>query len=163
MRELIFERSELLYDISNMAFVAADIREGELSPHTLHQTFDICAPGNVDRISRLLDFAFAEAGVILRHITIPPPRRDVQADILVYHDSYRLRLRVEAGLSESGVIHLKECLHEYMVASALYGWFAVTLPAAADIWKEQKNVARMALKAAGHRGGSVTQRRVPPI
>ena len=44
---LVFRREQLLYDISNYAFVEGDIM-GEDAEHARHQVKDIAEEGNVD-------------------------------------------------------------------------------------------------------------------
>ena len=68
-RELVFSKEALLYDISSMAYVAGDIRADKMSAHSLHQTFDICEAGNIDRVNRLLSLAFSEVGLVMRGVT----------------------------------------------------------------------------------------------
>lgn len=147
MSTISFSRDELLYDISNMAYVVGDISAGSASPHSLHQTFDICEKGNIDRIDRLLGNAFAEAGTILRKVTVTPPDEEREiGNSDPYPAVYRLTL-LRGKVSEDWRIRLKEAVHEYMVARALHGWLSVTLPEAADVWEAKAEDARSMISA----------------
>ncbi len=64
----VLRRSELLHSISNLAYVIAYVSEDKESPHTLHQTFDICEEGNLERVDSLLRLAAAEISAVSRHV-----------------------------------------------------------------------------------------------
>ncbi|MDE6335300.1 MAG: hypothetical protein K2L34_01900 [Muribaculaceae bacterium] len=161
MRNL-YSRKAVLYDVANLAYVVGDVREGEYTAHSLHHTFDICAPGNIDRVNRVLNLAIAEVEAIVN-----PPH----------------------GISGRGMEKLlRNLVHEYLVARVLYDWLTVAFPpglsangtrlsanvsgssskAAADnvisIWKERTSEARKALETAVRNGSTkILTRRVPPI
>ena len=134
-RELVFSKEALLYDISSMAYVAGDIRADKMSAHSLHQTFDICEAGNIDRGNRLLSLAFSEVGLVMRGVTESPTARDVLSNSDPFPGEFRLMLSAGAG-SEAWRIRVKEAVHEYLVARVLEGWLSVTLPEAAEFWKQ---------------------------
>lgn len=144
-------RSSLLYDISNLAFVVGDVASDFHTPHSLHQIFDICAPGNIDRVNRLLDLAFAETCTILRKIISGSAHcRDYQL-ILKY-----------GKVSCEWKRRLQETIREFMTAKVLAGWLSITLPEAADVWNEKANEMKTALSSATF-STTVRTRRVPPI
>lgn len=161
MKELIFKKETLLYDISNLAYVVGDLRGDSLSAHRLHQTFDICEEGNVDRVDRLLALAFSEVGMALRKVAIEPPAMDRLSNSDAPPEEFRLRLRRCAG-GESWRIRLKEAVNEFMTARVLAGWLRVTLPEAADFWKEQADSMLESLKSLSC-AAFTGHRRVPPI
>lgn len=152
MRMLEFGKDALLYDISNMAFVAADIARDSMTAHRLHQVFDVCESGNRDRVERILGIAFAEVGTMLRKIA------SVAGDS---SDSYRFMLKRE-DIGEEWRVRLQEAVHEFMTARALADWLSITLPEAADVWKEKAAEARASLLAAASLSRRI-RRRVPPI
>lgn len=146
----VLKRSDLLHDISNLAYVIADVSEGKETPHALHQTFDICEPGNVDRIDSLLTLAATEVGATLTPVGSLAIRRDRY--ILIFN-----------GLSVAIVSKVTECVREYMVASALYGWLSVTLPNAADFWASRKEAVLTALCRVASSHLAAFRRHTPPI
>ena len=151
---IVFTRSSLHYDISNMAYVAADIKEGTRDAHALHQTFDICGEGNADRVDSVLDLAFAEVLVMLgAMVTGGRIHGSRQGDFL-------LELKGEVPPPAVGLI--REAGREYLVASALADWLAVTLPEAASAWREKASGAGSVLLAA-RRSCRVLPRRTSPI
>ena len=58
--KLLFKRSELLYDIKNYAYVEGDVMQGK-TEHDRHQVQDIGETGNIDRVTKVLDLAYAES------------------------------------------------------------------------------------------------------
>ncbi len=128
------DRDIIIEDVADLAYVVGDVHSGERSAHRLHQTFDICAEGNIDRVNRILDLGTAEINLMLRH--------------------YRHDIGVRDQLVE-------KCVHEYLVARVMADWLAVTLPEAADVWKEKASEARSALASATTCAPLL--RRLPPI
>ena len=139
---MIILRKDLLHEISNLAYVIADVSEGREAPHTLHQTFDICEEGNIARVDSLLALAAAEAAAAVSplarlitrkgnyHLIIKPQPRDM-AEPPKYVAEKTARL-----------------IREYMVATVLSGWLSVTLPSAAPFWTDRKEETAAALQTA---------------
>lgn len=128
-------RQDLIYDIRNLAFVTADICEDTESPHTLHQTFDICEEGNISRVDNLLSLAAAEVASAIAPIGSLSSRKG----------GYTLCLRQKPPHTEKVVTELTR---EYMVACVLYGWLSVTLPAKATFWKARREDTMASIEAA---------------
>ena len=61
---LTFKRDELLYDINNIAYVEGDVMPAD-NEHDRHQVMDVGQDGNIDRVTRVLDVAFAECEELL--------------------------------------------------------------------------------------------------
>ncbi len=158
MRKL-YSRKAVLDDVANLAFVVGDVREGEYTAHSLHQTFDICAPGNIDRVNRVLDLAISEVETLLTRSRHPAAKKS------------------DSKAFEKLVCNL---MHEYLVARVFYDWLTVAFPPAlsantgrtssktADnviaIWKEKASEARTALESALRTTRQATlTRRIPPI
>ncbi|MBD5358114.1 MAG: hypothetical protein HDR88_14145 [Bacteroides sp.] len=146
----VLQREELLHDISNLAYVIADVSEGKESPHTLHQTFDICEEGNTERVERLLGLAAAEIGSEMgKGISIRHRRKNY---VLTF-----------CGVTEKTVAKVTELAREYMVASVLHGWLSVTLPAAATFWANRRDETLSSLRSAATPPTGGFTRRVSPI
>ena len=139
-------REEVLHDVASMAYVAADIREGKLTPHALHQTFDICEGGNLDRVTRVMDIAEAELRSVLREFNITLPDSGEEKE------GYAVLLRMYA--------------HEYVVARILADWLSVTLPESAGVWQEKADDAlsrfRLTVETRVCRA-AILSRRLPPF
>lgn len=144
------KRSDLLHDISSLAYVIADVSEGKDSPHALHQTYDICQEGNIERVDSLLTLAAAEIGYAL----------SPAGSLSVKGDTYVLRLRHK---SRPIMFRITELAREYMVASVLYGWLSVTLPAAADFWLHRKEDILASLRSTAAMPLAAFSRNTPPI
>ena len=122
---MIIKHKDLLHDISNLAYVIADVCEGRESPHSLHQIYDICEEGNIDRVNSLLTLAAAEVAAALSPIGSISRRKEL----------YRLKFK---GISKEYAFKITELIREYMVTSVLHGWLAITLPSGASFWNDRK-------------------------
>ena len=146
------KRNELLHEISNLAYVIADVCEGKESPHTLHQTFDICEAGNIDRVDSLITLAAAEAGAVM----VPVARLHIAAGNVTLSFP---------NLPKAREMELAQLTREYLVASVMHGYLSVTLPTSAPPWKIRRqeifaSLQSAAAKAAGCRA-SLTRRLSP--
>lgn len=62
------DKTTLLHDIADLAYVIADVSEGRETPHTLHQTYDICEGENRDHVDNLLRLAAMEAAPVMSQV-----------------------------------------------------------------------------------------------
>lgn len=141
---------ELVYEISSLAYVIADVSEGKVSPHALHQTFDICEGGNLDRVDSLLTLAASEVAAAL------PPGNS----LLRRRGNFILSLKT---LRPESARNATELAREYMVASVLHGWLSVTLPSAAACWEERKEELLGSLLALSATSLSAFTRKPSPL
>lgn len=160
MKEL-FDREKVINDVENLAYIVADVREGHYPAHSLHQTFDVSAPGNIERVNHMLDLAIAEAENMLEASSGRP---DTAEEELINHSGIRA------------------IVHEYLVGRVLTDWLETALPppaaltatgsrSATDdairIWREKSEAAEKALKSAINSFKSYKSccfvRRLPPI
>ena len=135
--DLIFHVSELLYDIKNVAYVEGDIMVTD-DDHQRHQVQDIGEDGNIDRVKRMLDLAYAEC----LEICYPYSKVDVcnytqACDALQDRDEYVMHLNVPSDFSQTTINLLVQGIHDYMVSRVLYDWMRITNANAAAHWKEQ--------------------------
>ncbi|MBQ7280613.1 MAG: hypothetical protein IJR13_07830 [Bacteroidales bacterium] len=145
---ILINRSELLHDISNMAYVEGDIMETE-DDHQRHQVFDIIQDGNIDRIERVLNKSYTE----IEEATYPYSKREVQHGTTLsdMHEGprvYSLLLTLPKDFAEATLDHMVHLIHEYMVCAALSDWMSITLPTAADKWTMKKETAMDDLRRA---------------
>lgn len=61
----LYDKKLVMQEVANLLYVIGDVREGEYRAHTLHNTFDICAPGNIDRAHKTLDLAVAQVETLV--------------------------------------------------------------------------------------------------
>lgn len=113
------DESELLWEISNMAFVVGDVAEGTKGGHALHQTFDICAEGNLERVRSLLELGVLEL------------RRTAGTVWTVRKEKEGWRVSGPDSVLGAGLVK------EYLLCRVLGRWLEVTLPEAAPPWLSQ--------------------------
>lgn len=132
---MLFDRQELLYDISNVAYVEGDVMPDE-ALDAKKQTLDITEDGNVDRVTRVLDLAHAMCVEYL----YPFSKTDVEDgleldDIFKEEPIYTISLSVPKKFSTTTANLLEKLIHEFMVDSALGDWLSITNPKAAEKWQ----------------------------
>ena len=162
-------KKALLYDISNMAYMIADT--GYSSDHSLHKVRDVCEDGNIDRVARILGLAFADIVNILHPLAISPEWRedkDFSAKPGNYEIIFRSGSRGACHVTVEQKMKIKETSHEYMVAMVLADWLEMTLPEAADVWKDRaleakSNLEEIVSSVAVTSFGAVFSRRLSPF
>lgn len=151
MAELVFTRDSLLYDISNLAFVVGDVREGAADSHKLHQIFDVCEKGNIDRVDHILRLSFAEVRAMLRGILAREKEREPD----------EMRLPLKSGLDMECVEVIDESVRGYLVARVLADWLSITLPEAADVWRDKAAESALAIKGKARSSRGAVRRLSP--
>lgn len=135
--ELVFYRSELLYDIQNLAYVEGDVMPTE-DEHDRHQVQDIAEDGNVDRVNRIIGLAIDHC----REMLYPYSRTDIDPeenrdDVLQVPLKYVIKLKLPDDFSKSTLDYLTKLIHEYLVYRVLTDWLSITdlkNPTAAANW-----------------------------
>jgi hypothetical protein len=133
---LKFGRERLLYDIENCAFVEGDVMETD-SEHRRHPVMDIAQDGNIDRVLRTLDLAFAECVEMLYPYSKETVEDVVLDDALDEPEEYEVALALPASFSMSTVRLLRSLIHEYLVCRVLWDWLSMTDKPAAANWGER--------------------------
>lgn len=152
MAKVFFNREDLLYEIAGMAYVVADVKVGQRSDHELHQTFDICEPGNVERVGHILSLAFIEATNMASAL--------LRKDSAKCRAGFRLMFRQE--VDHSRVQLVGSLVKEYLIARVLDDWLTVTLPEAASVWNDKWRRAASAIRSASLLLPGCA-RRIPPL
>lgn len=123
--ELTFLRTELLYDIKNIAYVEGDLipSDGE---HSRHRTFDVGEDGNVDIVTRTLNLAYTEIVDELYPFT----KKEVECgtakdDVLQEPFDYVIAMQVPAEFSQGTVDYLENLIHDFLVNKALIDWLGM--------------------------------------
>jgi hypothetical protein len=144
---MTFNREALLYDISNCAYVEGDTMKAE-DIHERHQVIDIIEEGNIDRVTRMLDLAFARCVEACYPYTKVPvtdsPETEeemkkyemVTDDTLVEQD-YVMRMLVPDDFSQTTITLLTHTIHNLLVARVLADWMSITNPTKKDEWMEK--------------------------
>ncbi len=131
---LTFYRSELIYDISNKAYVEGDVMTEE-NMHAKHQTIDITQDGNVDWVNRTLNLAFSECVEMMYPYTkIASEDPENYDDVQTAPETYKVTLVVPLTFSKTTGDLLSKLIHEYLVARVLSDWFSTTNPQVAARW-----------------------------
>jgi hypothetical protein len=158
---LSFYRKNLLYDIENCAFVEGDIMPTD-NENTRHQVIDIGQDANIDRVTRMLDLAFAECVEFMYPYTKVPCEDGTQDNDLRETSVYVVEMLVDADFSQSSTNLIAKLVHEYMVCRVLGDWLRITNPDNRSGWdvkaEEIKNQIRVRLNA---RCGRVRRRQTP--
>lgn len=145
---LVFRREQLLYDISNYAFVEGDIM-GEDAEHARHQVKDIAEEGNVDRVNRVLNLAHDECVEQL----YPYTNEEVEDgerldDTLVAPEEYTIVLKLPEGFAKSTLKLERTLIHEYMVCRVLQDWLSITFANSAQNWERKMIQLKSKMKTA---------------
>lgn len=136
LSQICFSRQSLHLDIADMAYIAADVQADGTNAHLLHPTTDICEAANLPRINSLLDLAFSEALHLLSPLIKIPS--STEKSTVANGEMLSITFR-ESAVTPVVLLRIRETLREYLIASALYGWLSVSLPAASIHWKEVKD------------------------
>ena len=145
---LVFKRSELLYDCANLGYVHGDIMKTD-DDHDRHQVQDIVEDGNVDRVTRVLNLTMSE----IREALFPFTKRDAEdgdtsVDTLVNPEVYSVVMNVPASFSKTTHSYLEHLIHELLVDRVMEDWLSITFPEKAGIWKNKGDDALRKIKIA---------------
>lgn len=170
---LTIKRDNLLYSIKNPAYVEGDVMKTD-DEHQRHQVIDIAETGNYDRVTEMLDIAYAECV----HAMYPYTKEDVETGMEVDDDpsttmeaeeaegsestDYVINLLVPDEYAKSSINLILRYVHEYMVCRVLADWLSITKPEAAENWQEKAEwTLRKVREAVNFRTGRVRRTQTP--
>lgn len=137
--------TEVLDDVRGAAWLEAELHP-ELDRHRRHEMADICEPGNIERVWRVLAMADAQVRIALIRILTG------QNDMLLVNDlqqppawHYRFLFPIPTNVMS----FLREKIHEYMVAAVMADRTDVIIPSAASIWRSRLEDALAQLQNLG--------------
>ena len=134
---LTFKREEILYDCRNYAYIEGDTMK-TADEHDRHQVMDVGEDGNVDRVARVLDLAFAQCVELCYPYSKVAVGDETEADdTLNAPATYVLRLRVPDDFAQSTVTLLEKLIHELLVYKVMADWMSITKPDAKANWQEK--------------------------
>lgn len=144
---LFFKRAELLYDATNYSFVEGDILPAD-EEHVRHQIMDITAEGNIDRVTRVLNLAFAECLKMLYPYSKTEAADNTELDdVLNAPEEYAIELMFPKDVAQNTVNYLLHLLHEYIVCRVLEEWLLIVYPGKAMKWREKTDRLRTQIKS----------------
>lgn len=145
---LTFKREEILYDCKNYAYVEGDTMKTE-DEHDRHQVMDIGEDGNVDRVTRVLDLAFAHCV----ELCYPYSKVEVEDetsldDTLQERDELVLHLMVPDDFSQTTVELMRRLIHEFLVYKVMADWMSLTKPDGEAKWVQKAEMVESKISAA---------------
>lgn len=145
---LEFKRQELVYEISNLGYIIRDSSKRE-TPDEGRNIADIEATGNVDRISRLLDLAYADVLRILSAFVDHKVETDAYGnDIQQDPDSYFVMITLKHNMPGTTENLLRIYIHEFMVDKVMGEWLLTVAPDKATTWLEKSQAMETNIKGA---------------
>lgn len=159
---LTFKRDEILYDCKNYAYVEGDTMKTQ-DEHDRHQVMDIGEDGNIDRVTRVLDLAFADC-VELCYPYSKVEVEDVTAldDTLQERDALVLSMLVPDDFSQTTVELLRRLIHELLVYKVMADWTSHTKPESEAKWtKKAEDVEEKITSSLNYRVGRVRRTLTP--
>lgn len=159
---LRFLRSELLYDVSNNAFIESDVL-GDANQHGSHLLADVAEKGNVDRVSRILALVHASVVEMLYPYTKQTPVDETLNNVMSEPTEYIITMSIPETMSRTTLELLTQQIHEYIVASVLADWLSITHPDASAKWKEKADQRREEITSSKNYRSRVFTRKISPI
>lgn len=139
--EIFILSREVLDDIKSAAWLESELHP-EIDLHRRHEMADICEPGNIEKVWRILGLCDAEVRMTLRKMLLSGECRRHQNDLV--NPEIR-RYIIKDPPAANAVAFLKEKIHEYFVASVMTDRTAVIIPEALLPWEERKRDAFTAI------------------
>lgn len=143
---LEFLRTQLLYDIRNIAYVEGDVMADD-KQHSKHQVQDIGEEGNIDRVTRIMDMAVAECVEML----YPYSKAEVEQstymnDILQETERYVVIMYVPNDFSKTTVTLIERYIHEFIIYRVLADFFLTAAPDLSEKYLAKQDAAETAIK-----------------
>lgn len=160
---MLFGRKELLYDISNLCYVEGYIMPEE-AINARHTTADVAQPGNVDRVTRILNIIHAQAVEILYPYTKCKSEDQTDMfDTMADTHTYAISIKVPDWFSDTTAQLLEHLIHEWMVAAVMADWLAITKPEAAAKWQSRTEKVKSEIEYAKNRHRRTFIRKCSPF
>lgn len=145
---LTFRREEILYDCRNYAYVEGDTMMTD-DEHARHQVMDIGEDGNIDRVTRVLDLAFAHCV----ELCYPYSKVEVEAataldDTLQERSELVLGMLVPDDFSQTTAELLRRLIHELLVYRVMEDWMSLTKPESTGKWAAKAEKAEREISSS---------------
>ena len=160
--KLMFKREQILYDCKNYAYVEGDTMKAQ-DEHDRHQVIDIGEDGNIDRVTRVLDLAFADCvELCYPYSKVEVEDKTVLDDTLRERDTLVLRMVVPDDFSQTTVELLRRLIHELLVYKVMADWTSHTKPESEAKWaKKAEDVEEKITSSLNYRVGRVRRTLTP--
>ena len=157
-----FSFENLLYSIENLAYVEGDVMPLPMDGEPIRApVIDVGQDGNIDRVRRVLDLAFAEVvEALFPYTSLDVIEGEHLNDDLIEREGYDIELRVPLGFSRTTLSLLENLIHEYAVCCVLSDWLSMTNIAAHEKWELRKQSVLLSIR--DNLGGRVGKRRRKP-
>lgn len=143
--EFILRRDQLIYDISNGAFIEGDIMPEDSGK--LRTTLqDLTQDGNIDRTDRVMNLAVSECEEMLYPYTKKEVRAESCDNAPSELDRYVISAELPEQFSQTTVDMLAKLLHEYVVSRVLADWIFSTKPESMAKWLDRVDDVKARIK-----------------
>lgn len=144
---LTFSRESLLYDIGNYAYIQGDAMP-TAEVQAQQKIIDLTQEGNIDRVTRILDLAFAACVEYLYPYTkVECSQDEIRNNTLVESEEYVLSLKLPNDFSRTTIDLIAKLIHEYLVYYVMADWLSLTYPALSTIWREKLSAVEAEIKS----------------
>ena len=159
---LTFKREEILYDCKNYAYIEGDVMKTE-DEHARHQVMDIAEDGNIDRVTRMLDLAFAQCvESCYPYSKVEVDDGTTADDTLEEREQFVLGLLVPDDFSQTTVELVRRLVHELLVYRVMADWTSHTKPESEGKWtKKADDTERELVSSLNRRVGRVRRTQTP--
>lgn len=158
-----FKRDELLYDIRNAGYIVAHLLSDE-EQHRKHLIEDIGEEGNVDRVIRMIELAWAEVTELLyRYTRVSVHDMEMIDDCNQIREEYCVYMRADTDYSRTTLRLLKNWVHEYIVASVMADWLTVIWAEQGAVWQQKAQAAKDGILEACVTKTGASERPMYPI
>jgi len=146
---LTFPTDELLADISMRCLLAANAAKG-LGKEDACDTVDVLDDGNREVLVSLVSRLMYECVNLLYPFAKRPMVNGSHVDRVDEVDAYAMELEFPHKRSETEVLHVRRCVHDYVVYKCLAEWLALTLPDTGQwqLWEQRAQDVREELATA---------------
>lgn len=160
---LSFLRSQLLYDIENIAYASGHALPDE-AQHVRHLIQDIGQKGNVDRVDRILSLVHAACVEMLYPYTQSSVEDDRHLnDRATSPKEYAIVMRVPEDFSVTTARLLETLIHEYMVYRVLADWLMICGSQASGYWLQLAEQIKGQIEEIKHRTSGRIRRPCKPF
>jgi len=165
---LLFDIEPLKNDIYNLSYVQAEAEKNMLDDSSkaarmLAYYISVNESKNLPLICRTIELAISEA----EHATYILSRMNIHdnmslANYLVKKPEYIIELRVNDNFSDTSIVHMRNAIHDYIVARVLWEWAKLTYPKFADYWFEKMQADLATIKEEVDKGDYDVNARIMP-
>lgn len=155
---LLFNRTDLLYDIAAQGFVIADLLPRDETNKSLHIA-DVVQDGNVDIVTRKMNLAYQKCKELLRAwAKTAPVDGETISNTFTESDQYQIVLTYPSNVSITTIELLSTLIHEYIVDRALFEWLSTNNREEMSIWYDKYTKLEKDISTCMNARGGATYR-----